>query len=62
MTFLVGWQSLHNGSHFFVCVYSETFLPGYAGQLYVLGIKLLLHYLLQGLENKRLCVYESQGL
>lgn len=59
---LVGWQSLHDRSHLLVCVYSEALLLGYAGQLHVLGIQLLLHHLLQCLENKSLCVCESQGL
>ena len=47
----VGWQSLDNGGHLFVCVYPEALVLGHAGQLHVLVVELLLHHLLERLEN-----------
>lgn len=52
----VGWQPLDHGSHLLVCVYSETAVLGDAGQLHVLGVKLLLHDLFERLEHERLGV------
>lgn len=59
---LVGRQPLDNGSHLLVRVYSETAVPGDAGELDVLGVELLLHDLLEGLEHERLGVGDGEGL
>lgn len=59
---LVGGQPRNNSGHFLVCVYPEALVLGDARQLHVLGIELLLHDLLERLEDERLGVFEGEGL
>lgn len=59
---LVCRQTLHDGSHLLICVYPEALLLGYACQLHVLRIQLLLHHLLQGLQHQRLSICQGERL
>lgn len=52
-------QLPHHAGHLLLAVYPEALLLGHARQLYVLGIQLLLHDLLQRLEDQLLRL--SQG-
>jgi hypothetical protein len=59
---LVRRQPFDDSSHLLVGVYPETLVLCHARQLHILGIQLLLHNLLQRLENQSLGVDYSQGL
>lgn len=60
--FLVCRQTLHHSGHLLVGVYPEAPLFGHTCELHVLGIQLLLHNLLQGLEHQCLCVFQRERL
>ena len=62
MLCLVSRQSPNNLFHLLVRVDSETLLLGYTGQLHVLAVQLLLHNLLQRLQNKNFGFGEGKGL
>lgn len=59
---LVRRQPLDDSSHLLVGVYPEALVLCHARQLHILGIQLLLHNLLQRLENQSLGVDYGQGL
>ena len=59
---LVRGQPGNDGSHLLVGVYPEALLLGDAGQLDVLGVELLLHDLLQRLQDQGLGVLDGKGL
>ena len=59
---LVRGQALHDLGHLLVRVYPETLVLGDARQLHVLRVELLLHDLLERLEDEGLGVGEGEGL
>lgn len=59
---LVRGKALHDLGHLLIRVYPKALVLGNARQLHVLRVELLLHDLLQRLENQRLGVNEREGL
>lgn len=59
---LVGLESAHDRSHLVIAIYPESLVLGDAGQLHVLGVQLLLHNLLQCLQDQNLGLCQRQGL
>ena len=59
---LVGWQPSHNFLHLLVGVDPEALVLGHTRELHVLAIQLLLHDLLQCLEDKHLGFWQGKRL
>lgn len=57
---LVFAQPRNGAAHFFVTVDAETLLLGHTGQLHILRVQLLLHNLLECLQNQRFRLSERQ--